>query len=85
MRRLFVFLFLFCATLSMAQVDLTVLPKAERDSALVAIVQGLILQKFPENIARIYIPSFQNRMLTRGWSGYTMMVCLRNIISIRTM
>ena len=32
----------------MAQIDLTVLPKAERDSALVAITQNFLLRKFPK-------------------------------------
>ena len=48
MRQLLLFLFLFYASSSMAQIDLTVLPKEERDSALVAIVQNLLLRKFPD-------------------------------------
>lgn len=66
MRRLFVFLFLFCATFSMAQVDLTVLPKAERDSALVAIVQGLILQKFPEIYRKDIYPVISESYANKG-------------------
>ena len=48
MRQLLLFLFLFYVSSSMAQIDLTVLPKEERDSALVAIVQNLLLRKFPD-------------------------------------
>ena len=48
MRQLLLFLFLFYASSSMAQIDLTVLPKEERDSALVAITQNFLLRKFPK-------------------------------------
>ena len=66
MRFLFIALFLACATLSAAQTNLDALPKAERDSTLVAIVQKLLRAKFPayyrENIRpeiteRKYAPS----------------------------
>ena len=65
-RSLFIALFLACATLSAAQTNLDALPKAERDSTLVAIVQKLLRAKFPayyrENIRpeiteRKYAPS----------------------------
>ena len=38
---------LFCAATAAAQTDLTALPRAQRDSALTAIVQNLLLRKFP--------------------------------------
>lgn len=75
MRQLLLFLFLFCASFSMAQTDLTILPKAERDSALVAIVQNLLHTKFPayyrKNVHPVitegkFVPSLRDTVLPDG-------------------
>lgn len=58
MRQLLLFLFLFYACSSMAQIDLTVLPKAERDSTLVRIAQNFLLRKFPDRYRTDIIPAF---------------------------
>lgn len=75
MRQLLLFLFLFYACSSMAQIDLTVLPKAERDSTLVAIVQNLLHTKFPayyrKNVHPVitegkFVPSLRDTVLPDG-------------------
>ena len=58
MRSFIILLFLSCATFSTAQVNLTVLPKAERDSMLVKIVQDYLLRKFPDRYREDIFPTF---------------------------
>ena len=55
--RILGFMLFFCVPFVGAQViDLTVLPKAERDSTLVAIVQNFIMRKLPECYREEVIP-----------------------------
>ena len=55
-RLIFVLLFFSCAICMAARVDLTRLPQMQRDSALVAIVQNVLLHKFPDRYHKNVYP-----------------------------
>lgn len=68
MKRILFILFIFCTTTSLAQVDLTVMTKAERDSALVTITQDLLLKKFPKWYRKEICPViYQGRFTNLDW------------------
>ena len=71
MRRLIVvFLFFSCAICMIAQVDLTRFPQMQRDSALVEIVQNVLLHKFPERYYKNVYPvisEYRIELELRAW------------------